>query len=222
MGAAQPGEGYRVDTRNATLTYYDMVVVFAELKFGPVLGELARKLLPGHPAPLITEIPNQVLSVVYPDRQIQCEFANRRARVRDSRGAQAGAEPFAQVAVNAVAAAREAGANSIVAYGYNYELHMPLGNGEAGTFLRTRFFRQPDEIGQAFGGRGGPVGISASVTVADCEVNFDIAPVPERTGYAKAHVNYHYEGKEPPLDVPSLAQEAERKYDEFRAALEKL
>jgi hypothetical protein len=211
-----------VDTRNATLTYYDMVVVFAELKFGPVLSELARKLLPGHPAPLITEIPNQVLAIVYPDRQIQCEFANRRARVRDDRGSQPGAEPFPQVAINAVEAAREAGARSIVAYGYNYELHMPLGSGDAGTFLRTRFFRQPDEIGQAFGGKGGPVGISAWVRLADCEVSFDIAPIPERSGYAKAHVNYHYESKEPPLDAAGLAAEAERRYDEFRAALEKL
>jgi hypothetical protein len=222
MGTRHSAEGHGVDTRNATLAYYDIVVVFAELRFGPVLSELARKLLPGHPAPLITEIPNQVLAVVYPDRQIQCEFGNRRAKVRDSRGGQPGAEPFGQVAINAVGAAREAGARSVVAYGYNYELHMPLGNGDAGTFLRTRFFRQPDEIGQAFGGKGGPVGISASVMLADCEVNFDIAPTPERSGYAKAHVNYHYEGKEPPPDGAALAEEAERRYDEFRAALERL
>jgi hypothetical protein len=222
MGTTHWAKGHRVDTRNATLAYYDIVVVFAELRFGPVLSELARRLLPGHPAPLITEIPNQVLAVVYPDRQIQCEFANRRATVRDSRGGQPGAEPFGQVAINAVGAAREAGAPRIVAYGYNYELHMPLGNGDAGAFLRTRFFRQPDEIGQAFGGRGGPVGIGASVTLSDCEVKFDIAPIPERSGYAKAHVNYHYEGREPPPDAEALAEEAGRRCNEFRAALEKL
>lgn len=222
MDTAHWAEGERVDTRNATLARYSIVVVLRELRFGPVLNELGRKLLPGHPSPLITEIPNQVLAVVYPDRQIQCQFANRRVDVSDTRGATPGADPFPLVAINAVAAAREASGAGIVAYGYNFELHMPLGDGDAGTFLRTRFFKNPTDIGDAFGGTVGPVGIAASVTLPDCAINFDIGPIPERAGYARAYVNYHYEPGTPPSDPGALTEEVDRKYEQFRAALEKL
>lgn len=212
-----------MDTRNAALASYNIVVVFRELKFGRVLSELARKLLQGHPSPLITEIPDQVLAVVYPDRQIQCQFANRRVDVRDNRGTTPGTEPFPQVAINAVNAAREASGAEIVAYGYNYELDMPLGEGDAGAFLRTTFLKRPSEIGDAFGGTVGAVGISASVTLpGGCRASFDIGSIPERPAYAKAHVNYHYERMEPPTDAGALAEEAEHRYGEFRAALEKL
>ena len=223
MNTTHSAEGHQMDTRSAVLADYNIVVVFRELKFGRVLSELARKLLHGHPSPLITEIPDQVLAVVYPDRQIQCQFANRRVDVRDSRGTTPGAEPFPQVVINAVNAAREASGTKIVAYGYNYWLDVPLGEGDAGAFLRTTFLKRPSEIGDAFGGTVGAVGISASVTLpSGCRANFDIGPIPERSAYAKAHVNYHYEEKEPPSDVEALAEEAERRYDEFRAALEKL
>ena len=223
MNARHPAEGHCVDTRSAALAYYNVVVVFRELKFGPILSELARKLLHGHPSPLITEIPNQVLAVVYPDRQIQCQFANRRVDVRDSRGTTPGAEPFPQVVINAVNAAREASGAQIVAYGYNYELDMPLGEGDAGAFLRTRFFKQPGEIGEAFGGTVGAVGISASVALpGGWQANFDIGPIQERAGYAKAHVNYHYDSGEPPSEPGALVEEIEQKYREFRAALEQL
>jgi hypothetical protein len=223
MSTRQSAGGHRVDTTNATLAYYNIVVVFPDLKFGPALSELARKLLHGHPSPLITEIPNQVLAVVYPDRQIQCQFANRRVDVRDSRGTTPGAEPFPQVVVNAVDAAREASGKEPVAYGYNYELDMPLGERDAGAVLRTTFFKRPSDIGDAFGGTVGAVGISASVTLPDgCQANFEIVPIPERAGYARAHVNYHYESGKPPSDPAALTQEVERKYDEFRVALDRL
>jgi hypothetical protein len=223
MRAIQSGKGHRVDTANATLVYYNIVVVFSELKFGPVLSELARKLLHGHPSPLITEIPNQVLAVVYPDRQIQCEFANRRVKVTDNRGTEPGAEGFAQVVVNATNAVTHASGAEIVAYGYNYELHIPVGDQDAGAFLRARFLRQHNEIGQAFGGSVEGVLIGASVSLGhDCQANFEIQPIPERPGYAKAHVNYHYDKKSPPLELETLGAEARQKCDEFRAALERL
>lgn len=212
-----------MDTANATLVYYNIVVVFRELKFGPVLSELARKLLHGHPSPLITEIPNQLLAVVYPDRQIQCEFANRRVKVTDGRGTEPGAEPFAQVAFSATNAASQASAAEPVAYGYNYELHIPVGEQDAGAFLRARFLRQHNEIGEAFGGTLDAVLIGASVRLAhDRQANFDIEPIPERPGYAKAHVNYHYDKKSPPLGAEALTAEVRQKCDEFRAALERL
>lgn len=223
MGTTHSGKGYVVDTANATLAYYTIVVVLRELKFGPMLSEPARRLLHGHPSPLITEIPNQVLAVVYPDRQIQCEFANRRVKVTDSRGTEPGADPFAEVVINATNAASQASAAEIVAYGYNYELHIPVGEEDAGAFLRTRFLRQASGIGEAFGGTVGAVGISVSVKLADdCQANFDIGPIPERPSHAKAHVNYHYERKSPPLEPEGLSAQAREKYDEFRAALEKL
>jgi len=221
--ARHSGKGHPVDTANATLVYYNIVVVFRELKFGPMLSEPARRLLEGHPSPLITEIPNQVLAVVYPDRQIQCEFADRRVKVTDGRGTEPGAEPFAQVVINATQAAGRASAAQIVAYGYNYELHIPVGEEDAGAFLRTRFLSEAAKIGQAFGGTVGPVGISASVRLADdCQANFGIEPIPERPGYAKAHVNYHYEGKSPSLQSDELSAQAREKYQEFRAALGRL
>ena len=211
-----------MDTRNARLVLSNVVVVFEALKFGPALSELARRLLPGHPSPLITEIPDQLLAVAYPERQIQCQFANRRLDVRDTRGVEPGAEPFSETAVRAIEAAAAAGASGIVAYGYNYELLLSLREGDPGTFLQTRFFTNPQKLGDAFGGKVGAVGISASVELDGCQANFDIGPQPEMPGYLKAHVNYHCQDRRPPQDGQLLAEEMRQKYEDFKAALERL
>jgi len=210
-----------VDTRNASLIQYNIVVVFQELRFGQVLYELARNLLPGHPSPLITEIPNQLLVVVYPDRKLQCQFANRRVEVRDNRDVGPGTEPFSQVAVKAVEAASQASGCNIVAYGYNYVVQLPIGQ-DPGQFIRTRFFKSPETLGDAFGGEVGSVGIKASIKLADCKAIFDIEPVPDRPELIKAHANYHYERTKLPTDANALTEEIQQKYDEFKAAMERL
>lgn len=193
------------------------------MKFGQVLYELARDLLPGHPAPLITEVPNQVLAVVYPDRQLKCQFANRRVDIADARGSEPGTDPFVQVAMNAIGAARQAGGAQIpvVAYGYNYDVQLTL-RMDSGDFLRSRFFSNPEALGSAFNGTVEAVGIKVSVKTADCQANFDIEPILGQAKSVKAHVNYHFEGKAPPQEAEALAEQVMEKYRHFRQALERL
>lgn len=75
-----------MDTSAAKLIECNVIMVFRELRFGQILNELARRLLPDYPTPLITEVPGQVLAVVFPDKRIQCQFANLQVRVTDTRG----------------------------------------------------------------------------------------------------------------------------------------
>lgn len=75
-----------VNVDMAQLTEYNMAVVFRSLGFGQILSQLARRLLPKHPSPLIMETPNQIPAIVHPDRRIDCQFADRRVRVAEKRG----------------------------------------------------------------------------------------------------------------------------------------
>ncbi len=211
-----------LDTSGAKLTGYNLVVVFEELRFGAPLNELARRLLPGHPAPLITEIPDQVLAVIYPERQIQCQFANRRVEVRDGRGVDPGIDPFGTVAINAIEAAARASGKPIVAYGYNFDVNLSLGEDDPATFLRSRFLKDPHTLSQAFGGEVKAVGIKASIHRSDCEANFDVEPLDGKIGLVKAHVNYHYEGKSPPQQADMLVTQIRERYNEFLQALRQL
>lgn len=210
-----------VDTRNAKLIYCNVVVVFRELRFGQVLYELARKLLPEHPSPVITEIPNQLLVVVYPERKLQCQFANRRVEVRDNRGIDPGSDPFSSVVMKAVEAASEASSAPIVAYGYNYDVQLPIGQ-DGGQFIRARFFQKPEDLSHAFEGQVGNVGIKAAIKLADGQANFAIEAVPDQPNLVRAHINYHYEERTRPPDATALTEEIQQKYDEFKAAMERL
>ncbi len=183
---------------------------------------MTRRLFPGHPSPLITEIPDQLLAVVYPERQIQCQFANRRVDVRDGRGLDPGTDPFAMIAINAIEAARHASGQDIIAYGYNFDVNLPLEGDEPAAFLRMRFLNQPQRLGEAFGGEVHRVGISASVQRGQSQANFEIAPLGDGTGLLAARVNYHYEPGQPPENIESLSTEVRDRYGEFLAALERL
>ena len=221
--AAHVEEYPRLDTSGVRLASYNFVVVFEELPIGAVLHELARRLLPEHPSPLITEIPDQLLAVIYPERQLQCQFANRRVDVRDGRGVEPGIEPYGTVAINAVDSAKRASGKGIVAYGYNFDVHLPLPGDDPASFLKARFLSDPQKLGRAFDGDVRSVGVKASIQQADRQANFDIEPLADGgRGLIKARVNYHYEGGEPPLDAQALVTQVRERYEEFLAALGRL
>jgi hypothetical protein len=211
-----------LDTADARLVGYNIVVVLEELRFGAALNELARRLLPGHPSPLITEIPDQLLAVVYPEKQIQCQFANRRVEVRDGRGVDPGADPFATIAIKAIEAASAASAKGTVAYGYNFDVHLPMTGSDPSTFLKDRFLTKPDQIANAFAGVVKLVGIKATIDRQGSLVNFDLEPAGDGIQAIKAHVNYHFEPGEPPVDAGVMESEMRDRYAEFLAALERL
>ncbi|MFQ5880089.1 MAG: hypothetical protein ACE5IZ_07960 [Dehalococcoidia bacterium] len=212
-----------LDISGAKLAGYNLVVVFEELPIGAILHEMARRLLPEHPSPLITEIPDQLLTVIYPQRQIQCQFANRRVDVRDRRGMDPATEPFSTVAINAVEAATTASGKPVVAYGYNFDVHLPLQGDDPAVFLKARFLTDPNKLGQAFGGDVKTVGIKASIHRSDSQANFDIEPLLDgQTGLIKAHVNYHYERRKPPAQATELVTQIQERYQEFLTALQRL
>lgn len=208
----------------AKLNEYNMVVVFRELRFTQVLTELARRLLPEHPSPLITEIPSRLLSVVYPDRGIDCQFANRRVQVRDKRGGIPGENPFPVIALNAIEAASQSsgGHEGIVAYGFNYTLH--LREGQAANYLSARFFSNATKISQAFAGELRQIGFVAAISIPErrCLAKLTLMPVADAADLIEVVVNYHYEGQSPPLLSQGLTQQTATQYDEFLRVLREI
>lgn len=220
--SARAAKGVHLDTADARLVGYNIIVVLEELRFGAPLNELARRLLPGHPSPLITEIPDQLLAVIYPDKQIQCQFANRRVVVSDARGVDPGTEPFATIAIKASEAASTASGKGTVAYGYNFDVYLPLTGSDPSAFVKDRFLTKPGQIAAAFSGDIQMVGIKATIRRHDCVANFDIEPAGDGMQAIKAHVNYHFEPGEPPRDSGAMESEMRDRYQEFLAALERL
>lgn len=214
----------KVNVDQAQLIEYNMVAVFKELRYTQVLSELARRLLPDHPAPLITEIPGQLLAVVYPDRRIECQFTNRRVLVTDKRSVTPGENPFGLVTLNALeAVSRSSGGDqAIVAYGYNYVLRLK----EAGPthYISTRFFSDTTKISHAFGGELQSIEFTAAVSIATahCLASVTLRPAPNAAEVIEATVNYHYDGQSPALSAEEISRQVATKYDEFAQALRQL
>lgn len=209
-----------VDT--ARLIEYNMVVVFRDLRFGQILSELARRLLPEHPSPLITEIPNQLLAVVYPDRQIECQFANRRVQVTDKRRVDPGEHPFPLIASNAIDAAVQSSGRDIAAYGYNYVVH--LQENAPAQYIASRFFQNADVIAEAVGGQLTSIGFTAQAHVPQegCLLSINLGPVPNTQDLIQATVNYHYEGQSPADAALAIGDQVAALYKRFVDALHRL
>lgn len=220
QGLSRSGLGDKVDIAKASLVVYNIVVVFRELRFTDLLRTAVRQLLPAYPNPLITEVPNQLIGVLYADQQIECQFANRRVEVRDRRGL-VGATPFCEIAVAATQKAVESGSQPIVSYGFNYTMLIPLeADSRAGQYV-LKYLSEPERLGEAFGGKVTDVGINATVE-ADCEVNFDLGGVPDASNMLKAHGNYHFKDAEPPGEADKVRVALEAKYEDFCRALNAL
>jgi hypothetical protein len=212
-----------MDTSSATLTSYNFIVVFRELRLNDMLLTHARRLLPTLPNPLVTEIPNQLIGVVYPDHSIQCQFANRRVEVRHtSRSGLVGEAPFCDVAVAAVERARESGSRDTVAYGFNYDVL--LGNyDKPGQYITARFLADPNLLAAIFGGSIEDAAVKITVGTSDCRVNFDLEGVPpDAPTVLKAHINYHFADPSPPNDASELCQLMQQKHGDFFRALQAL
>lgn len=211
-----------MDIGNARLTLASVVVVVPELRFGAVLSELARKVWPAHPAPLITEVPDQVLTVVYPDRQLQCQFANNRVEVKDSRGVAAGSDPFPLVAVNAFKALYASSGENITAHGLNFELHVPISGHTPPGFVQGEFFLNPQQrIADPFGAQLADLGFIAIMDRPDCRIQLLVEPS-KFEGSLRVHANFHFEGRPPPLEEGEFRISFEREYESFKEALSRL
>ena len=203
----------------ARVTLASLVVVFEELKLGTVLSELARRLWPEHPAPLISEVPGQVLSVVYPDRQIQCQFANNRVEVNDSRGVEPGTEPFPLICANAVQAAVEASGEKITAFGYNFDLSFPLDETTPKEFLTDRLFHNPERLADAFGAQLNDLGVIAAMTRDDCKIQLLVERSPLQGNYLRVYANHHFEKRRPPSDSSVFAEAFRGEYENLQSAV---
>ena len=229
-----------MDTGNARLFTYDITVAFPALKLGSSLAEHAPQLLPQHPRPFINWIPDQLLTIVYPERQIQCQFTPQAAQIMDHRGGQALAEePFPTVALNAIKAVIETSATQPRAYGLNFAVMLPQADPAA--FLKTKFIHNPEALGESFGGSISGIGISATISAPPAVINFSlnpaafitqvinvsglpappVPPVAPET-FVQAAVNYHFEGGKPPETGRELADQIKNHYDTLIKSLEKL
>jgi len=212
-----------VDVANSRLTLASVVVVVPELRFGAVLSELARKLWPAHPAPLITEIPDQALTVIYPDRQLQCQFGNNRVEITDSRGVAPGTDdPFALVATNAFKAVYASSGDKIVAHGFNFELHVPIAGQTPPDFMQARYFHSPQQhIADAFGAQLAALGFIATMERSNCRIQLLVEPS-KIEGSLRVYANFHYDEAAPPQDEGEFRTAFENEYDAFKEALHRL
>jgi hypothetical protein len=212
-----------MDTSSATLSGYNFIVVFRDLRLNEVLLTYARKLLPTLPNPLVTEIPNQLIGIVYPDHSIQCQFADRRVVVaQTSRTGLPGEAPFCDVAIAAVAKAIESGNRDTVAYGFNFDVLLK-GYDKPGQYITARFLADPNLLAAIFGGTIEDAGVTIAVGTSDCRVTFDLEGVPrDAPNILKAHVNYHFADPSPPSDASKLCQLMQQKHGDFFRALQAL
>ena len=214
-----------MNIENAKLIHYDMVVVFSDLRFGQVLNELAKKIYPNHPSPLITEIPKQLLSIIYPDKNIQCQFANKRLQISDKRGAVPGEDPFSMIAVGAIEAATyPEKKEKIIAYGYNYLVQLKQKNPT--DYIKDHFFSAnfTQIESKVFTGTIQNLGFNTIISVPKINgiVTFTLTSQDQNSDIITSQINFHYSNGNPPTTLDDINHQVTSQYDDFLKALREL
>jgi len=159
--------------------------------------------------------------------------------VQDGRGGTVLAEePFPTLVLNATKAAKEISGSQPRAYGYNFAVRLP--QTDPAMFLKTSFIRNPDSLGESFGGTIAGIGLTATINAPPCVVNLALQPAllitqvinvvgsvpvlapPAPENFVQATVNYHYEGGQPPETSQDLSDQMKDHYERFMHSLNNL
>lgn len=118
----------RIEVQRTNIT-----VVFDRLELPEISRDALRQLLPGEPPPVLTDVPNELISLVYPTLQTIGTFGNRRISFDDT--AQREIERSLLPGLT-LSAARLIRGPRVVAFGFNY--------------IATAMVKNIDDVGMFF------------------------------------------------------------------------
>lgn len=177
---------------------------------------LRRDLVEGV-APVVTEIPNEMIALVYPQLQIACLLGDRRIRVNDGSQLSIGERPIAVIAV----AADKLVNFKVIAYGFNYNAVVSLKGVETSdVFLKDRFVKDPDGIEERI--KGMIQAVSLRLLYSRDHTAYQLTVEPEANDRIKVRLNAHFEKPDALPDAETLRAAFKREFEGFMTTLKAL
>ena len=142
-----------MDLNDVRLQFFNVVVVYESIDLLSISRDQVREIGQGLPQPLLTDIPGEILLVVYRDSRIHCQFDRRRltlqAQEPEERLIETDTVP--SMLHRAIAAMRHP--RAVQAFGLNYTVTGRLeGPVPVGAHLRDRFLADSNGTARALQG----------------------------------------------------------------------
>lgn len=195
----------------------NITVVFETLDLEQVSRDELRSSLAELGRPVLTEIPDQMIALVYPEANVACVIGNRRIRVDFRKEGELGEDKVSHIASQARLVL--AGL-SMVAYGFNFDSVVTVvGPTSAEEHLKSVLVANSIELEAKLRGRLGATTIELGYLRDGKECTLRLQPISGRQ--IRAHLNVHFATSE--LPVPQeLAQMVISEFDDLERILHEL
>ncbi len=178
---------------------------------------LRRQIVPETP-PVVTEIPGEMIALVYPTMQVACILGDRRVRVNDGSQQTIGNRPLAAITL---ATAGLIDRQRLLAYGFNYDILLTLsGVDDSGRLLTENFLLEPSQLAHRLNAQLHAT--SLRLNYARQGTRYELALEPDQAGRIKAHLNVHFEGPECLPNADTLQASFQSEFDGLIATLRNL
>lgn len=174
----------------------NITVVFDHLELSAISRDRLRELLPGEPAPILADVPDDMISVVYPGLQIAGTFGNRRISFDDMREREIGTSPLPALTL---AAAHLIQAPRVRAFGFNYDITASIENvDDVGVFFIDRLLKRPNQIEARVGGTLRGLSMRLNYEREGVRYTLRIEPLEVGAPTLVSHFNAHFAQNELP------------------------
>jgi len=199
------------------ITQTNITIVYERLDLEALDRNALRRDLVEGTAPVVTEIPNEMIALTYPQLQIACLLGDRRVRINDGSQLPIGERPIAAIAV-----ATDKLVNSqVVAYGFNYDAVVSLtGVESSGILLKDRFLQDPGGIEERLNGM--IQAISLRLLYRHDRADYQLTVESEANNRIKVHLNAHFEKPGALPDAETLQISFKREFATFVTTLKAL
>lgn len=182
-------EGIEVQRTNIT-------VVFNRLELPEISRDALRELLPAETSPILTDVPDELISLVYPTLQIIGTFANRRISFDDSGQRQIDNSLLPALTLSAVRLVR---GPRVMGFGFNYMIVAKIKNvDDVGMFFVRRLLKGRNRIERGLDGTLRGLSLRLNYERQGVRYTLRVEPIEVGAAVLRSSFNAHFARDELP------------------------
>jgi len=205
-----------VQFKQAVIAQTNITLVYESLSTSTIDLNRLRKELVGGLSPVITEIPDNAIALMYPQLQIGCMIGNNRVQVNDGSQEPVGSRPISAV----VHAAHNIIGSKLIAFGFNYEVLAVFDQDDLPASFKARFLCNPEDLEARLGGTIHNVGLRLNYRRESVACQLVLEPV--EISKLRAHLNVHFESVNQLPEANQLNASFQQEFDNFMQVLKAL
>lgn len=178
----------------------NIMIVYDNVDFKSISRDGLLTMLEGAEKPLLAELPEGLIALLYQQAGIRCTIDARRVRIDDTGVMEIERRPLGYMVEIATQSRKLLAGSNIGAYGFNYRVAARIERVEdTGRYLRDMFLSERWQAAQAIGGTIESIGIQMQVTPVDgFEYNLNLHAADYDRGVLVIGMNVHHRANEIP------------------------